>query len=508
MQVNLFFQKMITVTLLLILFIGLMMVPGCDRRWAPSEDEGFRLYTSWNISRGKLPYQDFYDNQMPNFHILGSVLINWFGNRVDILRKFVWYFGLLLGGIVVFLNHKTKEKPQVFFLVIILLFLTPVFKSMLSEFRPDLPAVVLGFGGIILFLIDMVSENNNKLSWYSIFGGLIFSFSVFTKPSTLYYLPGLFLVIILRYKQDHREKVFGFMFSLFIGLFVQGIFWTWITPGIWNCVIGGHQAAVQGKPVLIVVQKWFYGNWFIITGLFIHLLVDNNKVSEQLFFVGLLGLGTYLLINPNTPYARHLLFLTVCWSYPAATGYYRLTQETRYRRILILLFFFFWLIIFSNNFTFPLGYNSSVAEEADWIAKNTPPGEYVLTDYASYNFLANRPRPPKLANVSANLTAGGIITSLDIKQQLKIYEPGMIFFHLRPNPGHLANVQNIEKNLINWFANWNYQGLEIVNENWFMVFTPNKKGFPNIDVKPAKSYPLILPVFEKYKWQKLSKKLD
>lgn len=501
----------LVVCLATIYLVTVSLPPLASGVWAPGEDEGFLLYVTWRVSLGELPYRDVFDNQFPNLYLAAAPLVRTVGPRVDAPRFFVLAFFVLLAAGFFLLSWRWRGTLSAGAIAAGLLMLTPAFRDVLTRFRPDVPALAAGLLALVgLFWSRKGSGFGAGMRCLAVGSGLLFGLACFLKPTPVYWIPGLVLGLWLTRRSDAGRSG-GFLFggAALVGLLLQATFWQMATDGeIWRQVVSANRVPVPGSSPFWVVGEWTLQNLWLFPGLGLWAFTDTRgSVSRTLILAGAGGLVTYLVAHPNTPYPRHLLFVSVAWAYPAAVGYeqgWRRGVRTPWRkgRWLSCLLAGIVVIVAVAGVESAGSDERVVLREADWIRTHTEPGDVVLTDYAGLNYLAERPRPPALANVSANLTMGGVLTADDVRRAVAQSGPALIYLHVYPDAWHLANVRGMDAVVAAWVENFHYRGLRIAGGRMNMVFTANGGALPGLDQGPRESLAALEPVFSTYEWDR------
>ncbi len=503
--------------LLTVYLIAVSFPPFTSGPWVPGEDEGFLLYMTWRVSVGELPYRDFVDNQFPNLYLAAAPLVKWFGRRVDVPRYFMLVcFAGLVGGFLGF-SRRDLNAASAGGISALLLTLIPGFREVLVRFRPDVPALALGMLALMgLFVSRMDSDSGRGTKHLALGGGVLFGFACFVKPILIYWVPGLVLGFWLTDRKGDGVLVWClFGGGAGLSLLLQGVFWQVVTDGeIWRQVIAANRVPVPGASALEVLGWWAIQNVWLFPGLVLWwLAATRDKCSRTLFLAGGFGLVLYLGAHPNTPYPRHLLFTSAAWVYPAALGYVRwwnrrVAGPGRVGRWLA----YGTVVLLAGLIVGTVETKGAPARdsyrEAEWIRAQTSSGDVVLTDYAGLNYLAGRPRPGGLANVSANLTMGGVITAGDVREALTSPEVGMIYLHVYPGAWHLANVPGMDSILAEWLERYRYHGIRVADGRINMVFSPDSTTIAGIHYGPRESRRMLEPIFSTYGWNRTLSRLD
>lgn len=503
----------ITVAALLVtvFLVTVSLPPLTSGPWVPGEDEGFLLYMTWRVSLGEVPYRDFFDNQFPNLYLAAAPLVKGLGRRVDVPRYFMLVsFAAMVGGFLVF-SRREGHAASVGGIAAVLLVSAPAFREVLVRFRPDVPALALGMLALMGLFVGRMDPDPGRGTRHLVLGcGGLFGLACFVKPIPLYWVPGLVLGFWLTDRTGDGVLdwcLFGAGAGL--SLLLQGGFWQVATDGaIWRQAIAANRVPVPGAPVLEVLGRWAIQNVWLFPGLVLWWLSETRgRFSRTWFLAGGFGLMFYLAAHPNTPYPRHLLFTSAAWVYPSALGYVRgwnrrtagAGRAGRWLAYGVVVLLAGLIVGSVESERAPAG---DLYREAEWIRAQTAAGDVVLTDYAGLNYLAGRPRPGGLANVSANLTMGGVIDAGDVRGALQRSEVGMIYLHVYPGAWHLANVPGMDSVLAGWLKRYRFDGLRVVDGRINMVFTPGSGVIESLHYGPRESRRILEPIFSRYGWNR------
>lgn len=501
---------------LYVIFLVLVVVAGIwtathGANWTGSDDEGFRLHAAWMTAQGNLPYRDFFDNQMPNFKFLSAPILALTGNQPGPLRGMQWFYFAVLGGSLLMLCKRTSGGLLAGVLAIFLVAASPITGRVTGEFRPDLPALALALIGAGLLRHGLITDRGSRS--FALSGGTVIALAIFVKPSAVFVLPAIFIFCYLSRKRSSCAVVSSwFMVGLIVTTGLQLLLWTTLSPKFLQYTLGTHQLAVPSADISPVLLQALTYHLPLAAGLILYLgwLRAWSTLSKAFLMGGMIALAFYALSPPNTPQVRHLFGIIVLLAVPSAEAFselmrrYQLDQPPLKTWICSFTLIIATIIVVMNS---PLNRKNHIKELTDWIRRNTSPQAYVLTDFPYLNFLARRPQPPALANVSSNLTYTGFIDEERIDRALASTPPELILLQLKPHPWHLANVPGMESIILSWLPDYSFQGLKTPSNEIFMVFTPSKETLPGVQSDPEILRRKLAPLLKTFDWNALSQRL-
>ncbi len=119
------------------------------------QDEPQHLHTIWAIGSGQLLYREVFDNHMPLFHFLCTPLMQWIGERSDIvmvmrLAVVPLFFAML--ALVYAITYALYDDKATASWAALITGLFPVFLFTGTEFRPDQFWVLLWLGALLVLI--------------------------------------------------------------------------------------------------------------------------------------------------------------------------------------------------------------------------------------------------------------------------------------------------------------------------------------------------------------------
>jgi dolichol-phosphate mannosyltransferase len=147
-------------------------------------DEFEHLHFAWCITRGMVPYRDFFEHHTPWFHFLLAATMPLYqvDRRFGDALSFIWMarrFDLALGAIAIaltFMLARLWRGTGVGWIAIALLATSPIFAHKAIEIRPDILALVLWLGcllAIVRALNVAAIDSRRRAMLFALSGGLL-----------------------------------------------------------------------------------------------------------------------------------------------------------------------------------------------------------------------------------------------------------------------------------------------------------------------------------------------
>ncbi len=422
-----------------------------------NDDEGNYLYSAWRVSAGDAPYADFNLVQAPlSFWLMGGVF-RIVGPSVGAARGLSYLLVLAAAlfifacsrGVLRFSSWASAAAAGVF------LFSKHVF-YLGRAFMPD--DLMLFCGAAALYLFLRAEAGPNRRLFFP--AGALAGLAALAKLNGTLIFAGFIFYLIgtgwarrapLRARlRDGLWTAAGFLMSF--GLPFAALLLS--VPGAaYQTVLfhAGKQAAegsVFSRPFVRFIQ--FVGNHnyglvaAALAGGFLGPAMKNKKGA-------LLGVSAILplvfLFLPGRFFIRYAVFALVPLALFCAAGLEELGRPGRARRLLLPAVLV--LIALGLAPTFEpsrlAGYDRGTRALAAYVGGHTNSGAFVFGDDPFINFLAQRPCPGRLADVSESWTKGGLITSEDIRRECEAAPTALIFVEKGHSAHHLVSLTDFPK---------------------------------------------------------------
>jgi hypothetical protein len=189
-------KLLIAAILIPVLAIGglqLALVP--IRHFDP--DEFQHLHSAWCISKGMLPYKDYFEHHTPFLHFLLAPCFRFFNVETDpdqaisfifFARFWMWIFTGVIFWLTFILGKQVKN-PWVAWLGTLFLATTPMFLGKCLEIRPDVLATLLWLACLTCVIRGMRSEGRSL--WGFAWSGFFLGLGVMCTQKMLFAIPGL-----------------------------------------------------------------------------------------------------------------------------------------------------------------------------------------------------------------------------------------------------------------------------------------------------------------------------
>ena len=178
-------------------------------------DEFEHSHAAWSVSRGLLPYKDFFEHHTPWYYFTLSPFFHWFpvAESFDAARHFLIFGRLLslaltaLSVVLVFLVGRLGASRRVGLLAALFFVGQPVLIHKTLEIRPDVPALSFFIGALWFLrhgLLAPQASLTRQLRWF-LGGGLCLGAAVMCTQKLLFVLPGAFVGLGLWVLADGRR---------------------------------------------------------------------------------------------------------------------------------------------------------------------------------------------------------------------------------------------------------------------------------------------------------------
>jgi Dolichyl-phosphate-mannose-protein mannosyltransferase len=211
-------------------------------------DEFWHLHTAWCLSRGLIPYRDFFEHHTPWLYFLLAPLFRFYRTDTDPNAAISFIFlargiMMVIAGIALvmtFLLAHLWRGNRVAWLAVALLSTSVVFAHKTLEVRPDVPAMVL-WVGCLAALVRATDEHPlrmRKQKWLFVLSGFLMGGAVMSAQKMLVMLPS-FTLAMLWYlaagKGTNRTRFFNCLFQLsgFCAPIIATSIFFWAHGALW-----------------------------------------------------------------------------------------------------------------------------------------------------------------------------------------------------------------------------------------------------------------------------------
>lgn len=184
--------------LALLLLPFLLRLPLLERRGF-NPDELEHTHFAWCVSKGLVPYRDYFEHHTPWLHYLLQPLFRVYAAETsgdDALallaaaRRVMWVFAGL-GLLALFGVARAVAGRREAWAAALLLANAPIFLSKSLEVRPDVPAAALLMGSVWLAARAFARERRGAPAWRALFGsGLLLGAAAMFTQKVVFALPG------------------------------------------------------------------------------------------------------------------------------------------------------------------------------------------------------------------------------------------------------------------------------------------------------------------------------
>ena len=173
------------------------------------QDEWQHLHGIWAIGTGQMMYRDFFDNHMPLFHHLCAPLMQWMGERSDIitvmrLAVIPFFLGMLL--LIGVITRTLYDDQRTGWWAALFAGLFPVFLFTGTEFRPDQMWTLLWLAALLVLIRGSITTA--RCFWAGVLLGLAFAVSMKTVLMITSLAGGAFMAcVVTGYKPDAKSAM-------------------------------------------------------------------------------------------------------------------------------------------------------------------------------------------------------------------------------------------------------------------------------------------------------------
>jgi hypothetical protein len=428
-----------------------------------NDDEGTYLYSAWRIGLGEVPYRDFTVVQTPLGFYLGAAAFKLFGPTVAAARALSVAF--MLGTSILLYAAARRyfhlERGYALAAAGIFLFNKHVF-FLGRSFMPDVPMIFFGTAALFAALRgedDGAAAGTKRKAAFiaGVFAGL----AALAKLNGALVFAGYIGYLIFEFirqseaRQDAVMKIawaaagFLAMFGATFGLLLAYV------PGTYDAVIGFHAAkeaasglsywGLLGQRLAQAVGNHNYG---LAAGVIAVLLLGRKYPDRRRVLLWIIAGGALAaLFLPSRFFLRYAVFAAVPFALLFGLGVKLIWERKTIRRIAGPILAFLVLLCLAPTLSPKkiLARDPGTRAVASFIREHTLPGDFVFGDDPFLNFLARRPCPPGLVDVSEAMVTGGRIDAAAIIDQCERLGVKLIFVEKGASAHHLIKLNDYAK---------------------------------------------------------------
>jgi 4-amino-4-deoxy-L-arabinose transferase-like glycosyltransferase len=442
------------VLIIFALFMGFWNLGG----WLMNDDEGTYLYDAWRVSLGEVPYRDFFLSQTPLAVGLGAAVFKAIGPSVWAARALSVALILAAAAIVGLAARRHFGLTPVISLLASAVFLFTKHVYFLGRtFMPDVPMVFFSTAALFFGLKAEAAPAGRKTNVPVFLFGLMAGLAALAKLNAALLLAGyaLFLLYCVAHRFDRLSAAlrkgalaaagfiisFGLPFGIMLGT----------VPGTFAGTIGFHLAKEKAaEPLLTLVLTrlgTILGNHnyglipIAIAGM---ILVPFLEDRRRALMAALLLATLAPIFLPGTFYLRYVVFAFAPLALFFGDGLAAFSAARKIRPVLFALSAVLVLLTLAPSFSFSKlrAFDAGTRDLAADVAANTAPGDFVFGDDPGINFLARRPCPPRLVDVSGAMTRSGQVTSATIREECERVGVKLILVETEGPAHHLKNLRD------------------------------------------------------------------
>ena len=295
-------------------------------------DEFEHLHFAWCISKGMVPYRDFFEHHSPWFHYALAALMPFYqvDRRFDDTLAFICLarrIDLMLAAAALaltFLLARLWRGSRSGWIAIALLAATPVFARKTFEIRPDVLALVLWLGCLVALVraLSAASLSVRRRAVLFALSGLLLGSAIMTTQKLLMVMPAFALAMLWYVAAGQRQwrtrvREVGLQFAGFgvPVLATLGYFWSRGALGAFiyfNLTLNIHWKAHQ-SPFLLLHEGFAENPSLLVFG-GLGLILEGFRESRQRAF----SVGKLLILSSAG-------LIAGLWEMPVAQEQYYLT---------------------------------------------------------------------------------------------------------------------------------------------------------------------------------------
>jgi len=208
-------KKQLLVFLLLLVFQVIFLLAFVFLRYM-DVDEGLYLETAYLVKNGKLPYLDFFYNQMPYLPYAYSLISDFGFSSLFFGRLMSAAASLLLGLLLFWLTYKLSRDTKISLLLFFLYGLHGLTLTWHSTVKTSTFSDLWGFVFLIFFISYLSSEKQKTKNLMLFFSGIFIGLALnFRLTHMILLLTASLLIFLLPPWESIRKRISNFVFLLF-----------------------------------------------------------------------------------------------------------------------------------------------------------------------------------------------------------------------------------------------------------------------------------------------------
>ncbi|MHB8054305.1 MAG: ArnT family glycosyltransferase [Candidatus Aminicenantales bacterium] len=428
-----------------------------------NDDEGTYLYAAWRVGLGEVPYRDFSLVQAPFSFYLGAAAFRIFGPTVWPARALAVLFMLSAAGLIYLAARRYLKMKTGFALASAGIFLFNKHVFFLGRsFMPDVPMVFFGVAALFFALrAENAEAAGGRARKAALLAGVMAGLSTLAKINGILVLAGYFVFLLIdsvRRRQKGKTAAIkavcaaaGFAISFGIPFIVFLAF----VPGTYDSLIGFHAAkdsasgftyaALVARRLVQLVGNHNYG---LAAGALAALFIGRADWGEHSRDRALLwtfaAAASIFVFLPSRFFIRYAVFAAAPLALLFGAGVEALARRKSAGRIALPILTVLVLLCLGPTLSPKkiLAGDEGTRAAAAFVRENTKPGDYVFGDDPFLNFLARRPCPPRLVDVSEAMVTAGRITAADVIADCDRLPVKLVFLETGASAHHLVKLKD------------------------------------------------------------------
>ena len=178
-------------------------------------DELEHAHAAWSVSKGLVPYRDFFEHHTPWYHLLLAQFFRWFAadQSFDGAMRFLEFGRALslvltaLSAVTIYFVGRRGASRKMGLLAALFFVGQPVIIQKLLEIRPDVPALSFFIGGLWFLQRGLDEETAARAQFFQFLaGGLCLGAAIMCTQKMVFVLPGAVAGLALWVLGGGKEK--------------------------------------------------------------------------------------------------------------------------------------------------------------------------------------------------------------------------------------------------------------------------------------------------------------
>ncbi|MGQ9630794.1 MAG: ArnT family glycosyltransferase [bacterium] len=422
---------------------GLMMDDG----------EGIYLYSLWRMSLGEVPYRDFFNPQAPLSFYLGEAVFRLSGGSVFAVRSLTVALTMLTAVLIFLVAVESSDERLPALVASSLFIIDREVYDVGRIFSPEIYLMVFQISGLWT-LLRAYRRSRASLCFAA---GALWGLGALSKLFAPLFLVGaglffLYLWATRRAPIAEVVKWFGALLAGFVAVAGAGFLALALAlPESAYGIFGYHLRKetlsfwyVVGRSAKEIALFCRRSPFVVALGGAAAVCASIEGRTRSVLLMCQTATIFILLLLPRPFFGRYFLLISPVLMILSGELLGKLLKARGWSAILGVSVAVALLLGGAAAYYKgpPFQYDRATREIAEYVVKNTAEGEYIVSDYANFAFLARRPMPPRLTDLSTTMTRSGQITARDVIENIERYKVRMVLVHARNGAYHLVELKD------------------------------------------------------------------